>query len=92
MMIELIIKMLYEKFNEDIKDIIPNSDIDVLNKQYSELLDKIAKLDKTLGKEMDALVGTMLIVHEELYFKAGFKDGIRIIQELQGKFRVGNNN
>lgn len=81
-MLEEIIKMYLENYENSI-EVVDNEEIQSLENECAELLDKLKKLDKKLGNQTDDLFCNMPVVYRDLFFEKGFKYGLTLGQEIQ---------
>ena len=80
-MLEIIIKKYLENY-ENSTEVVDNEEIQPLENECAELLEKLKKLDKKLGNQTDDLVGNMIVTNRDLFFEKGFKCGLILAQEI----------
>lgn len=81
-MLEIIIKKYLENY-ENTEEVVDNEEIQPLENECAELLEKLKKLNKNLGNQTDDLVGKMIVTYRDLFFEKGFKYGLTLGQEIQ---------
>lgn len=81
-MLEKIIEMQSESFGLDRNKVYKNEKIVSLGEQSSSLVKEIKKLDRELSNKVDILIGNMVAAYGNVYFQAGFKEGLILAQEI----------
>lgn len=81
-MLKEIIKTYLENYENTI-EVVDNEEIQELENECAELLEKLKELDKKLGNETDNLVCKMTVSYRDLFFEKGFKYGLILAQEIQ---------
>ncbi len=81
-MLENIIKSQIEKIEMN-EESFNSEQIKKAKKDSKKLIEKISKTDKVLAGEIDDLINSIISIYGEEYFRAGFKDGLRLTNEIK---------
>jgi hypothetical protein len=81
-MLEKFIKMQCKSFDDNRANFSENEEIQKVESQCAVLLSKLKELDENLGNEIDTLIGGIATIYGNIHFEAGFKDGIKLVKEI----------
>lgn len=81
-MLKEIIKTYLGNYENTI-EVVENEEIQELENEFAELLEKLKELDKKLGNETDNLVCKMIVSYRDLFFEKGFEYGLILAKEIE---------
>lgn len=79
-MLRSVMDMRLNEANENVQ-IVNNSEARELTKECRNLETRIGEFKPEISKELDFLIGKIILAYSKIYFEAGFKDGMKLIME-----------
>lgn len=77
-MLDEIIKFRLSKISDN-----SNEDIKEVNEKYNILLNKLKAENLELYKNIDFIIGEFISTYSSLFFELGFKDGLKLSNEIK---------
>lgn len=81
-MLEQIIKTQCKSLDDNREKLLQNEQIKKIEIRIDNVLGALKEIDQDLCNEIDSLFGEITLAYGHMYFKNGFKDGIKLVEEI----------